>query len=263
MRKLEPRSVLALCALLAAALVAVPVAADWLVTEEGGRVETRGAWEVKGRLVVFTTVDGDLSSMRLDDVDLEASRDATREAMEAAAAEAAPAVEEEAPAPKPRRKITDADIPPGEGQRSRPSAAAPPEGGDGGDGDAGSEVPAGPAADLVVTSSEAETAPDGSTLVRGRLANRGREPAVGVRLDVNLYGFDGELLATNQARLGSTALAAGEETSFVAEFGDTFSYGAMSFDPRGTALATSPAEEDTDDGDGGPGAEGEPAGAET
>ena len=41
-------------ALLAAGLFAAPAAADWLVTRDGGRVETKGPWKVKGKLVVFT-----------------------------------------------------------------------------------------------------------------------------------------------------------------------------------------------------------------
>src|SRR5688572_4712455 len=73
----------------------LPGAADWLVTREGGRVETKGTWTVKGKLVVFHTADGKLSSMRLADVDLDASRRATEEAV---AAQAQAAAEPEKPA---------------------------------------------------------------------------------------------------------------------------------------------------------------------
>ncbi len=65
--------------------------ADWLVTRDGERIETRGAWEVRGRVVVFTNHGGALSSIRLDEVDLEASRAATEEPEQAAAQPAAPA----------------------------------------------------------------------------------------------------------------------------------------------------------------------------
>jgi len=93
---------LLLAAALAAALAApiVPAAADWLVTREGARVETRGVWQVKGKLVVFHTPAGDLSSLRLSEVDLEASRQATQElelARRAAAAAARREPERKAP----------------------------------------------------------------------------------------------------------------------------------------------------------------------
>ena len=66
-----------------------PAKADWLITREGARVETQGAWKVKGKLVVFETADGKLSSLRVADVDLDASRRATEEAVAAQAQAAA------------------------------------------------------------------------------------------------------------------------------------------------------------------------------
>ncbi len=70
-------------------LLAPAVAADWLVTQEGARVETKGPWKVKGRTVVFTSSKGRLSSMRLAEVDLDASAAATEEAVRSAHARAA------------------------------------------------------------------------------------------------------------------------------------------------------------------------------
>lgn len=58
-------------------LVAGDVGADILVTREGDRIETDGPWKVNGRQVVFTAANGRLSSMRLSQVDLEASEEAT------------------------------------------------------------------------------------------------------------------------------------------------------------------------------------------
>ena len=51
--------------------------ADVLVTRDGERIETRGPWTVKGKQVVFTAANGTLQALRLDDVDLEASEEAT------------------------------------------------------------------------------------------------------------------------------------------------------------------------------------------
>lgn len=227
-----------LAVLVATALPAAPAAADWLVVRgQGGaaatRVETRGAWEVKGRLVVFHTADGNLASMRLDDVDLEASREATRKA-EAAAEEPAPPAAAAAPAKPPRRKITDSDIAPGSGL---PPAAEEPAAADGTD----AAPAAGPRADsLEVVDSQEEDTADGHTRITGMLTNQGDEPVAGVGLTVELYDQQGARLASVQAEVTERALVAGASTSFVADYPDVFTYGAVRFVPRGTPLAVGP-----------------------
>jgi hypothetical protein len=50
-----------------------PAVADWLVTHDQATIETRGPWSVDGRRVVFSRMDGTLSSLRSSAVDLEAS----------------------------------------------------------------------------------------------------------------------------------------------------------------------------------------------
>ena len=94
-------------------MTAAAASADWLVTRNGERIETQGAWQVKGRMVVFTSAAGTLSSMRTAEVDLDASTEATQQA--AAAAAAPIAAEPEEPVRKRRsvRVITTEDI--GEG----------------------------------------------------------------------------------------------------------------------------------------------------
>ncbi len=86
---------------LACVMGAAAAQADWLVTRAGERIETEGGWQVKGRMVVFTQLGGTLSSIRLSEVDLDASREAT-----AGAAEAAARPSEPAPAPAAPRKAT-------------------------------------------------------------------------------------------------------------------------------------------------------------
>jgi glutaredoxin len=82
----------------AALLLALAAAAgaDVLVLRDGARVESRGAWQEKGRQVVFTDAGGKLCSLRLADVDLDASRAATAAAARPAAPAppAAPTVDE-------------------------------------------------------------------------------------------------------------------------------------------------------------------------
>lgn len=65
----------AICALLF--LVAATAQADWLVLQNGERLETRGTWTVKGKQIVYTAPDKSLRSLRLSEVDLEASHRAS------------------------------------------------------------------------------------------------------------------------------------------------------------------------------------------
>jgi glutaredoxin len=59
-------------------LVSIPAAADWLVTRDGQRIETEGRWQMKGKAVLFTQVDGRVDQLPRDYIDFEASHRATR-----------------------------------------------------------------------------------------------------------------------------------------------------------------------------------------
>ena len=85
------------------ALWAPGAAAELLVTHRGDVIETQGPWKVKGRQVVFTSEEGVLSSMRLSDVDLEASEETWKRRQEEAAAP--PREEAEAPEPVKRKSV--------------------------------------------------------------------------------------------------------------------------------------------------------------
>ncbi|MDA8018044.1 MAG: hypothetical protein MPN21_11410 [Thermoanaerobaculia bacterium] len=91
------------------ALLSLPATADWLVMEDGSRLETRGPWSVDGRRVIFTQANGTLSALRTREVDLTAS-----EALTEARERAAEAARAEPPAearPEPRWVFTNRDIP--------------------------------------------------------------------------------------------------------------------------------------------------------
>src|ERR1700720_2168150 len=78
---------LAACAAALALLLGPsPLHADWIVTRQGERFEIRGTWQLKGKLLVFTLPNGTLSSMRADRVDIDASKQATAQAKQQAAA---------------------------------------------------------------------------------------------------------------------------------------------------------------------------------
>ena len=106
--------------------VSLPASAEWLITHDGHRIETDGPWKVKGRLVVYTDAKGTLSSIRLDEIDLEASETASQEPAE----EPAESREDESkPEREPRKRpvlvLTDGDIP--EATTDGPAAEIEPE----------------------------------------------------------------------------------------------------------------------------------------
>jgi hypothetical protein len=106
----------------AAAITAtVPAAlhADWMVTRQGERFEIRGTWQLKGKLAVFTLPDGTFSSMRADQVDFEASKQATEQAKQQAAAPP-PAPEKAKPQRRAAVILTDKDF-----QKALPPSSAP------------------------------------------------------------------------------------------------------------------------------------------
>lgn len=241
MRRLRrPLRLLAAAGMLAALLAAAPPAdADVLVTRDGERLETRGPWKVKGRLVVFTTADGQLASMRFADLDLEASREATAAAQEPPAKEAAER-REEPPRQSSGRRITNADIGPGQGPP--PPAVDESETDDGEGGDDGGEDAADRGEvqrELAVLGIERTFAPDGYAVVRGTVRNTSAEPAAGISLTIHLHNVDGGVSGTAEADLGARALQPGAETSFVAEFPDVYAYESLHLIPRATFLATS------------------------
>lgn len=222
---------LALAALLAALAPAAPAAADWLVTREGGRVETRGAWKVKGKLVVFTTADGKLSSLRLADVDLDASRRVTEEAV---AAQAQADAEEVKPAERRKsvRTITDKDV--------RQYAAPQPEAAEEGEGEEEKKEPgptSGPGL-LVESWQQSAHADDGSVIINGTLQNASNATAADLKLNVMIFDEGGALIATSQAAVAVKAVPPGERAAFRAEFPGFFSFATIKFEAESRRLAT-------------------------
>ena len=206
-------------------LPAAPARADWLVTHEGTWVETRGAWEVKGKLVVFHTLKGDLSSLRLADVDLEASR------RETARAELARKAAEEARKRPPEKKekkrtalvLTDDKVRhvEGGGAAAGASPQAPPS--------------------LTVTSWAHTASPgDGHVVITGTLRNTSGAPASDITLAVQLLDAGGKATATGQAVLTATALGAGEQSGLRVEFPGATTYSDVKFMPQ--AILAAPAE---------------------
>lgn len=201
--------------------------ADWLVMKDGGRVETRGEWKIKGRTVVFTLPNGTLSSVRLDEVDLDRSAEATYEAQQASAEEE-PADE---PPPPPVLEITDEDI---RRAAPRPAPAQPGEGegeaGEGEAGEGGGEASQGQGAGkenvtinapFELVTWKVEKRGEGGLEVLGTLGYRGEEEvAQGLNMIVSVRTPDGFILAETSASLRTQTLRSGAATSFRATFNE-------------------------------------------
>ncbi len=190
-------------------------AADWLVTKEGARIETRGVWTVKGKLVVFTTAEGKLASLRVAEVDLDASRNATEEAVAASAqAEVEPEPETEPERRKSVRVITDKDV------RQGPAVSEP---------------------GLEVAGWKQEAAPeDRHIVIAGLLTNPSSSKMTDLALKVMLFDGAGNLIATSQAAFGGEELPAGETVSFRADFPGFFTFDSLQFDPKSRKASDAP-----------------------
>jgi hypothetical protein len=216
----------------AAALVvgsSSPASADWLVLRDGSGIETDGPWKTKGALVVFTLAKGGLASIRLDEVDLEASEKASEAARERARAEELAARREQSAAPAqpaPREAkwvITDADV--GHVGEASSEAAAPT-------GDAADATPTG----LVVRQWGHRDLEEGGVTMFGQLENRGLNAATGIDLVISALDDAGAVLAEASATLDATTLLPGQSTRFEAALADVYAFATVDFRTESLAL---------------------------
>lgn len=211
-----------------AAVILAPAAADWLVTKDGTRVETQGPWRVESRLVVFKRPDGTFASMRLSEVDLEASERVTREMAEARRAAAAENAERQRPTERrePVARLTEKDLPPVE-SRASSGPDGESEGAGSGDPPRGRED----AQPVAVSTWREVTEIDGDgTAFVGELQNTGENMALGVGVEVTLFDSEDEVIATKEAVLTGSALPPGKSGGFRAEFPGVFHYARVDFE---------------------------------
>lgn len=211
-----PMAVLAVAALSAA--MATPAAADWLVTKDGARIETKGAWRVDGKRVLFDLPNGTLSSIRVDQVDLDQSAVVT--------AEARAVIENPAPIAVPKKepvlRLTEKDIPPA-GQLAEAGA-------DGEAAKAGEET----AATLEVISWEkTENGTGDGVEIFGTIRNNSANMVTSPSLMVAIYDSDGGLLATNNGVVNSPQIAAGKTANFRVAFSGLTDFASARFDAQG------------------------------
>jgi hypothetical protein len=237
------KSLQAGAALLGVALLAAPVpplSADWLVTREGARIETKGAWTVKGKLVVFTQADGTLGSLRHAEVDFAASERVTAEEWDRKVSPPP------APAAPPKRKsvrsLTDADFArpaPPEGQAPAPAGEAEKKDAAGAE---GRKAEAKAAGKVEVATWQRIDRPEGDGLeVAGTLRNTGGEIAAGVGVTIRLVDETGTVIATGEGIPTTDAIRPQGTATFRAAFPGVFAFAEAKFEVRSWGLDIDPA----------------------
>lgn len=224
-----------LLALLAAAAIAAPAAADWVVTRDGARLETRGPWEVRGNMVVFTLPNGTLSSLAVADVDLDKSAEAT-----AAARAPRPAAEREK---EPRAVLTIDEDDVGRARRARSSAAAVaatepvPDPAAAGAESGGDGRPRSFHDQLEVTGwDKAERDWLDGVEVVGRLANLNDSTASDISLTVRIFDENGEPLASGNAFLEERSLLGRRSLEFRIPFEGVHDFADVEFEISATEV---------------------------
>ncbi|MFQ5349620.1 MAG: hypothetical protein ACE5EG_04155 [Thermoanaerobaculia bacterium] len=243
------RAWVALAALVTVAGGAVALA-DELVTRDGQVIRTRGPWEVRGKLLVFTLADGTLASLRLDEADLEASERRAR-AAELRAQRAREAAMRPPAEPKEATVVlTDKDVahaPPldeqpeaeggpddvvtttaGDQSGQTTQAGGTDQGADEG-GDAGTQAVAdtGRGVQVVQWSQEAE-GEDGVAL-RGVIQNLGSSFATSLSVNALFYDEAGGLVAAREVEFDEGPLGPGARRNFSVSLPHSLVYDEIRF----------------------------------
>lgn len=228
--------------------------ADELVTRDGQVIETRGPWQVRGKLLVFELADGTLASLRLEEADLEAS-----ERRAAEKARRARRAREEAlrPPPEPKEAVvvlTDRDVAharPGLGEDPAPEepffgelesdrafagdpvaedAAGGSTDAEGGDGDAvaGGAVASSDRGVQVVQWSQEAEGEDGLA-VKGVIQNLGSSFATSLSVNALFYDEAGALVAAREVQFEEGPLAPGARRNFSVSLPHSLIYDEIKF----------------------------------
>lgn len=202
-------------------LAAGAARADWLVMRDGARLETKGAWRVDGRRVLFTMPNGTLSTLRTDAVDLDQSALVTTQEREALA-NPAPVVKEKK---EPVLRLTEKDIPPvgsvAEDADAKPGAKT---------GDAKQDEK--PALEVISWEKTENATRDGLEIF-GTIKNSSPNIIVTPTLLVAIYDADGGLLATDNGEVNSPQIQAGKTANFRVAFPGISDFAAVKFDAQG------------------------------
>lgn len=233
MAKKHPLPLIATVSALAVlATLSLPGAApaDWLVTRDGARFETKGPWKVDGRRVLFTMPNGDLSTIRADEVDLDQSALVTTQAKEALAAPAPTALAKKEPV----LRLTEKDIPPMTGADLEASDEASATAGRTGTAATPGDPKKEEASKLEVISWEkTENATGDGVEIFGTIRNGSTSNITTPTVLVAIYDADGGLVATNNGDVNSPQILAGKTANFRVAFPGIPDFAAVKFDAQG------------------------------
>lgn len=203
----------ALVALLALALAPLPLAAEWLVLQDGREIETKGPWTVDGRRITYTAMNGTFSAIRTAVVDLDKSRLRNQPPPPSSPP---PAVEKE-----PGLVVRQGDV----------TVARPPERSDGEEVDAPSDE----AGRIAVVEWDEVVVADG-TRIEGRLRNDTESTYLALVLDAKLLGENGRELASSKAGLEKNWIGRGETLRFRADFDNVIAFDTVRFEVDGQPM---------------------------
>ncbi len=254
MSKVQPASLLARLAPLAplitacAAVLAVgftagAARADWLVTRDGARIETKGAWKVDGRRVIFTMPNGTLSALRTEELDLDQSALLTTQAREAPAMPA-PVVKEKK---EPVLRLTEKDIPPVGAAQLEANEAADQAGKTDGAAKEGEGEKTETSPLEVISWEKTENATGDGTEIFGTIKNGSPNIITTPKLLVAIYDADGGLLATNSGDVNSPQIQPGKTANFRVAFPGVPDFAAVKFDAQGRGFKPQVANEAADE----------------
>ncbi|HVS12367.1 MAG TPA: hypothetical protein VMV46_00450 [Thermoanaerobaculia bacterium] len=191
------------------------IVTGWIVTADGERIETRGPWRVEGSRVLYVAQNGVLVSLRVEQVDLEASRALEAEVEAAAAAGPQPPPRPAEPARPPRLVLTEKELPPITGAGSSAPAGSEPGADDSRPAEAQpAERAAGGSDELTIVDWRNVAASGAPIQIYGTLRNDARGRRSGLTVTVKVFDEGGNELASQPALLQDATLEAGRSTSF-------------------------------------------------
>ncbi len=218
------------------ALLGAPVAADWLVLTDGGKIETAGPWRIEGKRVLFHLPNGTLTAVRLTEVDLDKSDQATLEA--AQPVEPDSTTRAKASSPQSAALVLD--------QTNTPAARTQAV--------ETSEEFAPPPADRngqvsVVTWQEVST-PGRSVRIAGQITNGTQSLAANIQVVVSIFDENGGLVGRQPAELAKRSLRMGGSATFEVEFPAVYLFQDANFEVSFDPLTIAPVEpSDADEGE--------------
>ncbi len=212
-----------------------PAQGAWLVTTGGEELETRGDWQERGRLIVFTRPDGTLASIRASLIDLEQSRRRNETPVREPRPAAAPVEARQ----EPIAVLTDENLQLfGDGAGGTFSAAdsrsvstqeaLEVDGSDPADQNTRLPSPAG-----LTVDDWRYLESDAGTEVIGVVRNNGEDIYANIELQVSVYGVDEELMTTRNARLANPILAPGRQSEFRLPLPQTYGVDRAEFNLTG------------------------------